>query len=191
MLFSYPTAFTNQIAYLSQEVRIELGARSDTEPTLNINICPYLANAFPALFNQINFSVKAVSPERTFWEKAMLLHEETFRPPDKKRKARMAKHYYDLFCLINAGIGEKATGDLELFDKIVAHRQVYFSYSWVDYSTLCQALLRLVPPKEQLGDWRSDYAAMKGEMFFGKPPAFDDIIEIVQRFQNLFNSKKI
>ena len=82
-------------------------------------------------------SVRAVSLERIFWEKAMLLHEETFRPPEKKRKARMVRHYYDLYRLIDAGIGHKAAGDLELFERIAAHRQVYFRYTWVDYDTLC------------------------------------------------------
>jgi hypothetical protein len=67
------------MAYLRQVVKIELGARSDTEPTEKINIHPYLKEAFPDLFPQAHFSVRAVSRERTFWEKAMLLHEETFR----------------------------------------------------------------------------------------------------------------
>jgi hypothetical protein len=73
LLLRYPTAFAGQMAYLGQEVKIELGARSDTEPTQDIEIRPYLSEAFPELFKQARFSVKAVSPKRTFWEKAMLL----------------------------------------------------------------------------------------------------------------------
>ena len=101
----------------------------------------------------------------------------------------MARHYYDLYRLIKAGIGDKASGDLELFDRIAAHRQVYFRYSWVDYDTLRPGRLRLVPPEDQLSDWKSDYTAMKGEMFFGEPPAFDDLIQIVREFQDSFNLK--
>jgi len=189
LLLIYPTAFADQIAYLGQEVKIELGARSDTEPTQDIDIRPYLGEAFPDLFAQSSFSVKAVSPERTFWEKAMLLHEETFRPPEKKRQARMARHYYDLYRLIEAGIGHKASGDLELFGRIAAHRKVYFRHTWVDYNTLRPGSLRLVPPEEQLADWKSDYTAMKDEMFFGKPPAFDDLIDTIREFQEVFNGK--
>jgi hypothetical protein len=117
----------------------------------------------------------------------MLLHEETFRPPDKKRKARMARHYYDLFRLIKAGIGHEATGDIALFERIAAHRQVYFRYTWVDYDTLCPGRLTLVPPDAQLGIWRADYSAMKDEMFFGKAPEFEDLMETVQAFQDQFN----
>ena len=189
LLLAYPTAFADQMAYVPQVVKIELGARSDTEPTQEIDIHPYLAQAFPDLFPQSTFLVRAVSPKRTFWEKAMLLHEETFRPQEKKRKARMARHYYDLYRLIDAGIGHEAAGDFELFDRIAAHRQVYFRYTWVDYDTLRPGRLKLVPPREQLAIWKSDYSAMKDEMFFGKPPAFDDLMETVQAFQDEFNRK--
>jgi hypothetical protein len=73
LLFTYPTAFPDQLAYLRQVVKIELGARSDIEPTQEIDIHPYIADAFPDQLPQAHFSVRAVSPERTFWEKAMLL----------------------------------------------------------------------------------------------------------------------
>jgi hypothetical protein len=46
-----------------------------------------------------------------------------------------------------------------------------------------------VPPDTQLLDWRSDYAAMKGEMFFGTPPEFEDLMETVRTFQDEFNRK--
>jgi len=189
LILAYPTAFADQIIYLRQVVKIELGARSDIEPTQEINIHPYIIDVFPNLLNQAQFSVRAVSPERTFWEKAMLLHEETFRPLNKKRQARMARHYYDLYRLIEAGIGEKASEDIELFRRVSAHRQVYFRYTWVDYDTLCPGRLQLVPPDEQLGDWKSDYTAMKDEMFLGEHPAFDDLIQIVREFQDAFNRK--
>jgi len=189
LLLTYPTAIADRMAYLRQVVKIELGARSDTEPAQVVDIHPYIVDAFPALFSQAHFSVRAVSLERTFWEKAMLLHEETFRPREKKRQARMARHYYDLYRLIESGIGDKASVDLALFERIVAHRRVYFKHGWVRYDTLCPGRLRLVPPDEQLADWKSDYAGMKDEMFFGEPPAFDDIIEKVREFQEAFNRK--
>jgi len=189
LLLSYPTAFADQMAYLRQVVKIELGARSDTEPTQKIDVHPYIIDAFPDLLTQAHFSVRAVSPERTFWEKAMLLHEETFRPSGRKRQARISRHYYDLYQLIKASIGRKASEDLELFKRIATHRQIYFHYSWVDYDTLRPGRLRLVPHDEQLSDWKSDYTAMKDEMFFDEPPAFDDLIQIVREFQDEFNRK--
>jgi hypothetical protein len=127
------------------------------------------------------------SPDKAPSNKQMLLHEETFRQNGKKRKARLARHYYDLWCLIKAGIGGKAAGDIELFDRISAHRQVYFSYNWVDYDTLRPGSLRLVPPDEQLQEWRADYNSMRREMFFGEVPTFEDIMKSVAEFQDGFN----
>jgi len=188
LLFFYPTAFPEQAVYLRRAVKIEMGARSDTEPAETIKIHPYISDAFSALLSESNIAVRAVMPKRTFWEKAMLLHEETFRPPDgKRRKEYMARHYYDLYRLIQAGIADDAAADRDLFFRIACHRKVFFRYTWVDYSTLAPGQLRLVPPDAQLLDWRSDYAGMKQEMFYGKVPGFDEIIDVVRRFQNTFN----
>ena len=101
----------------------------------------------------------------------------------------MARHYYDLWCLINAGIGGKAVNDIELFNRIAAHRQVYFSYSWVDYDTLRPGSLKLVPTAEQLQEWRTDYNSMRSEMFFGEVPSFEDIMRSIAEFQDGFNRK--
>ena len=89
-------------------VKIELGARSDDWPHETKAIQPYVIEFFPALDPDATFSVSVLAAERTFWEKACLLHEETFRPADKPRKHRMARHYYDLWCLLRAGVGQRA-----------------------------------------------------------------------------------
>jgi hypothetical protein len=187
LLFQYPSVFTGSIAYLRPLVKIELGARSDTIPVEAPVIRPYLADAFPDLLRDSVFSIRTVAARRTFWEKAMLLHEETFRPPEKMRKARLSRHYYDLWCLIQKGIAAQAIADHELFDHCARHRQVFFKQSWVDYGTLHKGSLRLVPPTEQLSAWRQDYEAMREEMFFDEPPGFAEVMEVVGRFQEEFN----
>lgn len=188
LLLDYPSVFPATMAYILPSIKIEFGARSDTEPKLDVDIRPYLADAFPKLFLKSQFQVHAVSPERTFWEKAMLLHEENFRPLEKKRKARIARHYYDLYCLIRSGIGSQAHKNIGLFNRILAHRQVYFAYTWADYDTIRPGMLKLIPTDSQLPGWRSDYQAMKDEMFFREPPSFEKILETVKIFQDEFNN---
>jgi hypothetical protein len=75
LLLRYPTAFPPG-GSLRRVVKIELGARSDTEPSLRPAIRPYLADALPDEFPGTEIVLRTVAPERTFWEKAMLLHEE-------------------------------------------------------------------------------------------------------------------
>jgi Nucleotidyl transferase AbiEii toxin, Type IV TA system len=185
LLFSYPGVFPG--GYIRPVVKIELGARSDTEPSEVVSIQPHLSDAFPDIFTSGSFSVLTVSSRRTFWEKAMLLHEETYRPADKPRKARLSRHYYDLWSLIKKGVAETAVADAELFERVAAHRATYFRISWVDYSTLRRGFLQLSPPESQVAYWRGDYKAMSTEMFFEPPPDFDEILAVVRNFEREFN----
>ena len=188
ILFQYPSVFSDGLTYVRPVVKIELGARSETEPAELPVIKPYLAEAFPDLFEKSHFSLRTVAARRTFWEKAMLLHEETFRPADKPRRARLSRHYYDLWCLIRAGIATQAIADADLFDRVARHRQIYFKQSWVNYDTLRKGSLRITPRPQQLADWRRDYEAMRKEMFFEEPPTFDAIMKTVRQFEEEINS---
>lgn len=118
----------------------------------------------------------------------MLLHEETYRPADKRRGDRMSRHYYDLFSLIRRGIADEAVADRGLFERVAAHRAVFFRYTWMDYGTLQPGTLRLLPDAGQRETWERDYAAMRGSMFFGEAPAFDEILRVVGEFERRFNA---
>lgn len=120
-------------------------------------------------------------------EPRQLVHEETFRPADKPRKVRMARHYYDPWCLISKGIAVRAVTDRALFDRVAEHRRVFFNWSWVDYGTLRPGSLRLLPTEEHTAFWRDDYRAMTGAMFFGDIPSFEDILRVVGDFERRFN----
>ena len=189
LLLFYPTAFPVQAAYLRRAVKIEMGARSDTDPAESIEIGPYISDVLPDLLSRPGTDVRAVMPRRTFWEKAMLLHEETFRPEaSKRRREAMARHYYDLYRLIRAGIGDQSARDLELFYRVVAHRQVFFRHTWVDISTLNPGQLRLVPAEADRPAWQADYEGMRREMFYGDVPTFDEILSVVGDFQARLNA---
>ena len=187
LLFHYPSAFKEHIAYVRPVVKIEMGARSETEPVETPIIQPYVAEAFPDLLPDSAFAVRTVAAARTFWEKAMLLHEETFRPADRPRRARLSRHYYDLWCLIRKGVATQATTDPELFGRVARHRQIFFKISWVDYDTLRKGSLRLLPSLVHLSDWRRDYEAMREEMFFDEPPSFDEVLTVIKQFEEAFN----
>jgi hypothetical protein len=189
LLFRYPTVFPDHPEYLSQVVKIEMGARSDTDPSSIVEIQPIIAEAFPEVFPASKFMVRSVQPIRTFWEKAMLLHEETYRPGNKTRRKRgMARHYYDLFQLIRKGVAQDAAADRELFNRIRDHRRVYFKYTWLNYETLAPGQLRIVPLEEQTADWMSDYTSMQQEMFYGDVPDFKTVLATVKAFEDRFNS---
>lgn len=189
LLFHYPSAFpAAEAGYVRPVVKIELGARSDDWPAESRTITPYVAEVLPQAIPDAVFSVSALAPERTFWEKAMLLHEETFRPADKPRKARMARHYYDLWCLMTRGVADRAAADQALFARVAEHREIFFRLGWVDYATLRPGSLRLTPPPEHRDDWQRDYEEMAESMFYGERPAFDEILRVVGEFEQQFNA---
>ncbi len=189
LLFYYPSVFAaDDVGYVRPVVKIELGARSDDWPHEAKTIRPYVLEHFPALDADAACTVSVLAAERTFWEKACLLHEETFRPADKPRKIRMARHYYDLWCLLRAGVGESALADTALFRRVVEHREIFFRHSWGDYATHKPGTFRLAPPEAHLAGWRNDYRQMLGPMFFGEVPDFDAIIAAAADFAVRFNA---
>ena len=186
ILLRYPSLFRSGPGYLLPQVKIELGARSDTEPLKEILINSYLEEEFPDLKTSDQVYVRAILPERTFWEKAFLLHEENFRPQDKPKKGRLARHYYDLACMIRKGVSTSAVELPGLFERTARHREIYFKQTWMDYDSLKRGTLRISPKEENMDYWRKDYSAMES-MFFGEAPPFDKIISILKRFEDDFN----
>ncbi|BHH85825.1 nucleotidyl transferase AbiEii/AbiGii toxin family protein [Desulforhopalus sp. 52FAK] len=185
LLFDYPSVYGEESLYLRRAVKIEMGARSDVDPAESIMISPYINKSYPDLFTD-SFEVRAVAPERTFWEKTMLLHEENCR--EQKARRFLARHYYDIYCLMQAGIAEKAARDLDLFQRILEHRMFYFKHNWMDYGTIAPGTLRILPLQEHMADWESDYRDMVKEMFYGTAPSFDEIIVAIKDFQDRFNT---
>jgi len=188
LLFTYPSVFPpGSAGYVRPVVKIELGARSDDWPHENRDIVPYVTGQFPNLDADTASSIRVLAPERTFWEKACLLHEETFRPADKPRPIRMARHYYDLWCLLKAGVGTRALDDMALFERVAEHREIFFRLTWVDYTTHKPGAFRLTPPTDHLTNWRTDYKAMQGPMFFGDTPSFNELMVAAAGFERRFN----
>lgn len=188
LLFHYPSAFpAAEAGYVRPIVKIELGARSDDWPSESRTVTPYVAEVLTGAIPDATFPVSTLAAERTFWEKAMLLHEETFRPSDKPRRERMARHYYDVWCLITRGVAKRAAVDRALFDRVAEHREIFFRLNWVDYATLRPGSLRLTPPADHRGAWQRDYQEMAEPMFYGERPGFDEILRVVGEFERRFN----
>ncbi|MHB8472710.1 MAG: nucleotidyl transferase AbiEii/AbiGii toxin family protein [Gammaproteobacteria bacterium] len=83
----YPAAFSDE--YLRPEVRLEIGPLAAWLPFDSYKIRPYAAEAFPRLFTQADCTVQAIRAERTFWEKATILHHEANRPEGNQQSRRV------------------------------------------------------------------------------------------------------
>jgi hypothetical protein len=147
-----------------------------------------VAEALPDACGDCAFTVRAVAPERTFWEKVALLHEEIHRTGGAAPKARLARHYYDVWALIQAGVADRALADPTLFARVAAHRVVFFRKSQEAQASLRPGRLRMTPSAERRTVWRQDYDAMRESMFFGDAPTFDEILSVLAEFERRFNA---
>jgi hypothetical protein len=186
LLYAYPSSLPEKTgAYIRPAVKVEMGARSDHWPSDQVRIMPYVAERFPAAFEAPDFITKVLAAERTFWEKATLLHTEYHRPPDKEIPLRLSRHYYDTSRLILSGIGKKIT-NLELLQRVVEHKKVFFPSGWAHYDEAIRGKLRLTPHPGRIRHLEEDYDKMR-EMFFAERPAFADVLQILEEWENHFN----
>jgi hypothetical protein len=186
LLYAYSSSLPETTgAYIRPAVKIELGARSDHWPSDQVRIAPYVAEQFPAAFETTDFVVKVLAAERTFLEKATLLHAEYHRPPNKEIPLRLSRHYYDTSRLILSGISEKATARSGLLQRVVEHKKVFFPSGWAHYDEAIQGSLRLTPHPGRIRQLEEDYDKM-WEMFFAEQPVFADVLRIFKGVGNSF-----
>ncbi len=74
----YPASFPDR--YLRPELRLEIGPLATWLPHEERTITSYAAEQFPHVFTRRECTVRVIKAERTFWEKATILHYEAHRP---------------------------------------------------------------------------------------------------------------
>jgi len=187
LTFRYPTAEPERPGYVHPQVRLELGSLTDQRPVGNHTVTPWVAEEFPALFSAPSCSVIALEIERTFWEKATILHTEYHRPAGNPMRSRLSRDCYDLCRMAAHPDGQRAMKDLDLLDRVVRHKRIYFQSAWAHYEAAKSGSLRLVPPEHRLAELRADYQKMQ-EMFTEPPPLFDNILRQLRSIEDAINN---
>lgn len=174
------------MGYIKPAIRLEFGARGDIEPREQKEITPYIAEEFPDLFDNPKCSVPTLAVERTFWEKATILHALYH---GSKMRDRMSRHYYDTYILDVKGVTKAALDNLPLLDQVVHNKSVFFKDNNVSYETAKIGSLKLVPSKEMISELKADYKAMQ-EMFMTDAPDFDLVISTLRKLEDKINGFK-
>ncbi|MBI1291591.1 nucleotidyl transferase AbiEii/AbiGii toxin family protein [bacterium] len=185
--FLYPTTMTDG-GYIEAAVKLEFGALTDQRPTGSHPIAPWVAEDFPKLFATTSTSAVVLEAERTFWEKATILHSEYHRPAGKPMRSRHSRDLYDLVALANHEAGKRAIQDHALLKRVVDFKDRYFRSSWSSFEAARPGTFRIVPPDHRLAELRADYRQMR-PMFLEAPPAFDELIEELRKIEGRINSK--
>ena len=185
VVFAYEREFED--LSILPTIRLEIGALAAWTPAEEKAITPYAAEKYPKLFSEPNTSILTVLPERTFWEKATILHMEAHRPQDKKVPTRYSRHYYDLYCMANSAVKTSALSDLDLLQKVVEFKDKFYHSPWAKYEEAKVGTLKLLPPEYNVKAYKDDYEHMKN-MIYGKKPDFDEILAGIAKLEKEINN---
>jgi len=169
-------------------IRLEMGARSDDWPAEEREIRPYAAEAFPAAFEtKASCQVHVLDAKRTFWEKVTLLHAEFHRPANKAVADGLSRHYYDVYQLSQQDIGRQALSRMDLLERVIVHKRLFFAAAWAHYETAVPGSIHLVPTEEQMVALKADYIRMR-EMIFGDAPPWEQIMHGLRDLESTMNA---
>ena len=175
-------------SYLNPEVMLEIGSRSLFEPTEIARVSSLVTSSFPQVNTDVvDTDIRTAKAEKTFLEKAFLLHEmfTTERAHVADRKSR---HLYDLEKMMDEQFAINGINDDELWNTIAHHREVFTSIHGVDYTPDIRKRIKLTPPKEYLDVWKKDYEAMQLSMIYGDSLPFDKLLERMVELEGRFHS---
>ena len=182
---NYPAAFSE--SYIRPEIRLEIGPLAIWTPNDRYEISPYCAEEFPAVFTRKTCHVQCIKAERTFWEKATILHHEAFRPEGSQQPERYSRHYYDLARLAASPVKERAFGNLDLLKSVVASKDRFYPRGWARYDLATPPTLRLMPPAHIRKALERDYGEM-AIMIYGERPAFNELMDQIRALESAINT---
>lgn len=190
LLIWYPTA-TPRSDYVRAAIKIESGAKSALDPNSEVLIKPYVDDDLPTLDLTVP-AVRTVDPERTFWDKVVILHGVR-RWFDKRGELRgggqrVSRHYYDLYKLVATPIGASAIADTPLGADCIAHARMFFNRTDFDLAGAGPGSFALAPHDAMIDPLRVDYRAMQG-MIFGDPPDFEAVLDSIVSLEARLNGK--
>lgn len=184
----YPSAVESGDDYLKSSILIELGGRNVIDPNERHTVTPDISELVTDL-DLPSGEVVVLSPERTFWEKATLIHVECNREEFKSDAQRLSRHWYDLRMLAEHASGKAAINNRPLFEDVVRHKQVFFNASYANYEACLANELRLIPGDDAIAELRTDYKKMlDAGMMYGRSPSFDDIIAGIREIEREANT---
>ena len=186
LLFHYPSSQPAGVDYLRRSVKLEFGSLTDQQPAGRHPIRPWLADALPEAFPDWRCEVIALELERSFWEKATILHTEYHRPADKPTPDRFSRHFADTAAMAKHPAAGRAIEQHNLRDRVVGWKSQFFGSSWANYEQAKPGTFRLVPPQARQAELRRDYQAMR-DMYLTEPASFDNLLGTLEELERRIN----
>ena len=183
--FQYPKIFEDSSTL--QIIRLEIGALAAWTPSVSKTITSYVAETYPKVFSKPDTTILTASAERTFWEKATILHHEANQPENLSMPDRYSRHYYDLYCIANSEIKASAYRNLDLLKRVTDFKMKFYPRKWAHYELAVPGTLKLLPPEYRWDHLQKDYASMRN-MMFGDCPDFASLMQFIGELEKEINS---
>ena len=188
ILFHYPVTQASGFAYLPRKVKMEFGSLTDQRPVGKHQMRPWIAEELENSFQDWQCEVVALELERSYWEKATILHAEYHRAPANRMPVRFSRHYADMASLTRHPETRTTVNRDDIRERVVAWKNRFFPRSWARYDLAEPRTFRLVPPADRIAELQTDYAAMR-DMYMMNPLAFDDVLRILAELEVTINTK--
>lgn len=197
LVLGYKSVFESAGSYVQAAVRIEGGARPDPEPAESREIVPYIAAEMPDGESLAFRNVTTVRPERTFWEKVLILHAMTEMTEKRRQDAnpqrpvpdlnRYSRHYYDVHQIwTHPDYGVATASMRELAEACRQHKELMFRAPDHRYDRAVPGSYRLVPTEDMRAKLATDYQRMSS-MIFGTPPSFAEVMASIKALEQYLN----
>lgn len=184
---SYPSVVEESDDYLKTRILIELGGRNVIDPNETHTITPYIASITEGV-KYPSSQVVVLSPERTFWEKATLIHVECNRGELKQNAERLSRHWYDLVMLSEHQSGQSAINNRALFEDVVKHKKVFYNARYANYDDCLAGSVKLLPDDNTIEQLQSDYEKMLASgMMYKESPSFSEIVDSIRLIERDIN----
>ncbi|MCY1162123.1 Nucleotidyl transferase AbiEii toxin, Type IV TA system [compost metagenome] len=166
-----------------QQIIIEFGGRNVIQPNETHMIRADIAEEFGSEFLFPQAEITVLSPLRTFWEKATLIHVECHRGV-RQHTERLVRHWFDLVALAKTDYGQRAIQDVMLMRDVVALKSIFFNASYANYDQCLLGNFKLMPKAEDIKYLQSDYQDMHtGAMLGSSLESFTSIMTAIEKIQ--------
>lgn len=176
--------------YVGPYIRIEFGARSTGEPTIDVSVlcdaAQFLSDlAFPST------NVRVMCIERTAWEKMTAIHVFCLQG---NIRDLLARHWSDIARLDAVGHIEAALRRRDIALRVADHKSRFFvekdtQGNTIDYFRAISGGLLLVPQGDVLEMLRADYARMvENRLFPREPDPLEHVLERCAHIQRRANA---
>ena len=187
--FNYPRLY-NDDAGILKFVRLEIGPLAALTPTEDVKISPLISKLNLKIMNKNETIIKTVSPERTFWEKILILNQEAHRPADKRMLPRYSRHYYDVYKISLTKYKDIAYNSLELLTQVREFKKKFYPSGWAKYDLAKPGTFTLVPSEDRIKELRVDFSNMKEMINDNSVSSFDDLLIYIKQLEKEINNLK-